>query len=279
MEENVLAEIKEEEVETVEKTAVEALGELMRFPFQDLEWRKKFTIGSLLFIASFIIPFVPMLAMGGYVLKVMRQAVMGQSPSLPEWDDWGELILEGLKGAGIIFIYLIPGYILLIGGYLFLFVGQFLAILPSAAAGSSGDPDAVAAGFLATLGVTFGSIILQFVLMGLGFLLLFAGLLPLPLALGNYLYEGEFGAAFRMKEIWAYFKLNKSGFLAAWVIYLGLAYLMTLPTLIFYFTIVLICLMPIVIAPFTFYIYLTGAVGFGQYYRETRMIWEEKTAV
>lgn len=277
MTEEVLVEgIKEEENVGVANTAVAALSDLLKFPTKDPEWRTKFIWGGGLVLLSFIIPIIPLLAVGGYALKVMRQAVHGEAPSLPEWDDWGDLIVEGLKGAALILAYLIPGYLILFGGYFALFFGQFLIIPIAAATSSSSDPEAVLGSLFATLGITFGSIALQFIVMALGFLALVLGMLPLPLAIGHYLQEGELSAGFRLREIWGLLKINKSGYLAAWVIYFGLAYVLMLPALFAYFTLVLICLFPIILAPVAFYLYLIGANAFGQHYRESRMMWDEE---
>lgn len=281
MEENRIEAMKQEqayEPEAVvmsEKTAVAAVSDILHFPFQDPEWRKKFIIGGALIFANYIVPIVPMLAVAGYMMKIMGQAIQGEEPSLPEWDDWGDLIIEGLKGTGIAMIYLLPGYFLLISGYLFLIFSPFLALPFTAAAGSGGDPTA---GIAASLGVTVVASFLMIVFMGIGLFLILGGLLPLPLAIGNYLKEGEFSAALRVKEIWSLLKVNKRGFVAAWVICFGLIYLMYFPMVLLYFTIILICLLPFILPPFLVYIQSIVAVVFGQYYRETRRIWEEKTA-
>jgi hypothetical protein len=262
-----------------ENTAVAGLRELLRFPLEDGEWRGKFLWGSVLVFMGFVIPILPLLAVGGYAMKVMRQAVRGERPTLPEWDDWGDLLTEGVKGAAIILAYLVPGYLVLFGGIMLLFLGQFLVIPISALATSSGDPEAVVGSILATLGITFGTMLVQVVLMLAALIILLLGLVPLPLALGHYLHEGEVGAGLRLREIWQLVKVNKGGFLAAWVIYMGLAYTLSLPAIFAYMTLVLICLMPVMIAPISFYIYLIGAAAFGQHYRESRKMWEGKGSV
>lgn len=269
---------REQEVTALAGTAVAGLRELLRFPLKDAEWRNKFLVGSVLVFLNFIIPLVPMLAVGGYCLKVMRQGVRGEEPALPEWDEWGDLIMEGLKGAALILAYLAPGYLIMIGGIILLTFGQFLIVPISAAFASSGDPEAVLSSILATLGFTFGTIALQFILMAVALIVLLLGLVPLPLALGHYLHEGEVSAGLRLREIWGLVKVNKAGFVAAWVIYLGLAYTLSLPIIFTYFTLVLICLMPVLIAPVTFYVYVIGAAAFGQHYRESRTMLEQKTA-
>jgi hypothetical protein len=117
-------------------------------------------------------------------------------------------------------------------------------------------------------------VLLQFVLMAVAFIVLLLGLLPLPLALGHYLHEGEVSAGLRLRQVWGLLKVNKAGYLAAWVIYFGLSYVVSLPTLLAYFTLVLICLLPFLFAPVVFYLYIMGAAAFGQHYRESRMMWE-----
>jgi hypothetical protein len=256
-------------------TAVAGLRELLRFPIRDGEWRNKFLMGSGLVFLNFVIPLLPMLAVGGYCLKVMRQAVRGEEPVLPEWNDWGDLITEGLKGGALILAYLAPGYLVMFGGIILLMFGQLLIVPITSIAASSGDPEAIIGSLLATLGLTFGSIALQFLFIALAFIVLLLGVLPLPLALGHYLHEGELSAGFRLREVLGLLKANKGGYLAAWVIYFGLSYVLSLPALFAYFTLVLICLFPIILAPVAFYIYLIGAAAFGQHYRESRMMWEE----
>jgi hypothetical protein len=219
-----------------------------------------------------------MLAVGGYCLKVMKQSVHGETLELPEWDDWGNLILEGLKGAALVLIHLLPGYLILFGGIFLATFGQLLVLPLTGLLASSGDPEAFVASTLAIVALSFGSALLQLVVMAVALCIIFLGLIPLPLALGHYLHEGELSAGVRLRQIWGYFKVNKSGFLAAWVIFMGLGYLLSLSTIVIYMTIVLICLLPFIIAPIAFYSYLIGAAVFGQYYRESRALWERRMA-
>jgi hypothetical protein len=190
------------------------------------------------------------------------------------------LLTEGLKGAVIVVAYLAPGYIVMFGGLILMGFGQAILFPLLALVGSSsGEPEALLGSFLATMGITLGSVVLQFLLLAISMIVLLAGLIPLPLALGHYLHEGDVAAALRIREIWGYLKVNKSGYLAVWVIYIGLAYTLSIPVLFLYFTLVLICLMPFVLGPITFYTYLIGAVSFGEHYRDSRRLFEAKMAV
>jgi hypothetical protein len=69
--------LKEEPRQASDSTAVSALRQLLRFPLQDPNWRNKFLIGSVIVFLNFVVPLLPMIALGGYCLKVMRQGVRG----------------------------------------------------------------------------------------------------------------------------------------------------------------------------------------------------------
>lgn len=69
--------------------------------WNDPEFRKKWLVGGL--IAS--IPVVNLL-FAGYVLRYMRDLRAGRDLALPQWDDWGDLLLDGLRLVGLKLIYL-----------------------------------------------------------------------------------------------------------------------------------------------------------------------------
>ena len=85
--------------------------ELFRFPLDDPRWKNKAVIGGLLvLLGSFIYPlFLPVY---GYAVRIMRQTIEGRQASLPEWDDWGELWLDGLRYFAVILGYLLPVFII-----------------------------------------------------------------------------------------------------------------------------------------------------------------------
>lgn len=87
------------------------IKEAFTFQFKDDNWIVKILIGTVL---NFI-PIANLFSMG-YAYLVFKKGVKKESPSLPEWDDWGDLFLKGLLLAVIAIIYLIiPGIILGIG--------------------------------------------------------------------------------------------------------------------------------------------------------------------
>ena len=112
------------------------IAKSLQSPFTDQNWIMKVVIGTVLQFLSFLL--VPAWAVTGYFLKVLRQSSEGQDETLPEWDDWGSLIVSGLKySLGVFILFAIPTALLVFGGG---------AMLMSFIAGISGKSGAAAAG-------------------------------------------------------------------------------------------------------------------------------------
>lgn len=75
----------------------------------DQNWLVKVLIGGIMVLISPLI--IPALFVGGYFLDVMQRAAQGED-SLPEWTDWGRLLVRGLMWIAIQFIYSLPIVIL-----------------------------------------------------------------------------------------------------------------------------------------------------------------------
>lgn len=83
------------------------LEKALRFPTTDREWKRKVLIGGLLNI----VPVINFLSIG-YAYRVFRKAFGRQETDLPEWENWGELFLQGLIVFLIALIYNIVSLIL-----------------------------------------------------------------------------------------------------------------------------------------------------------------------
>lgn len=99
------------------------IGKAITFVFEDPEWLKKVAIGvglTLLGIifAPVLIGLVPLMMVTGYRVLVTRNVMDGLERPLPEWDDWGELLVRGLKLFVIQFIWALPLIILSVGSSL-----------------------------------------------------------------------------------------------------------------------------------------------------------------
>lgn len=97
------------------------IREALKFPFEQDNWLRKAVIGSVLALASLLVIPAPLLT--GYLLRVFR------SDSMPKFNNYMDMYLEGLKAFLVIALYMIPGFaimaafdgaLLLVGGLVFL---------------------------------------------------------------------------------------------------------------------------------------------------------------
>jgi len=242
-----------------------SLKALFRFPFQGTKWQNNFIIGSLFAFGNFIIPIIPLIFVAGYCLQLMRQAIQGQGPTeLPEWNDWGRLFVDGARMLGVGFIYLLPGFVVLVGGMALYFVGSFsLPVLTAFGQDNSGPSAAFPLVFLFLMAVFMLSFLVGFVLIALG-------AIPLPVATAHFAAKDHFGSAFQLGEWWPLLRVNKLGYLIAFVIVFGLYFILSFVMMMAYYTIILCFLVPFLAAPIFFYLAVISATLFGQTYRESQ---------
>jgi hypothetical protein len=246
-----------------EELSITSLKKLFRFPFQAPQWQGRFLVGSALVLAGSIVPIVPLIFVAGYVLQVMRQALDGQEPELPAWDDWGKLTRDGLSVLAINLVYLAPALIVFLVGMGLYFAGSLY--LPFTVTTGSSEADAVGAFLL----LIFGSMAILFLSLALGTLLSILGAIALPMATAHFAAQGHLKAAFRVRHWWRVLKADRLGYLIAWVIVAGLMAVLYVGVILGYYTLVLCFLVPILVAPIGFYVSLVGAALFGQTYRDS----------
>jgi hypothetical protein len=232
---------------------------LLGFPFREARWREKLLSASLVAFAGFIIPILPWAALYGYFAQVARPILRtGAEPSLPDWDDWSRLLVDGFRLLGVGVVFFLPLMVLFIVSY----VGM---IGPAVAAGILGESGRVSDRvpvLLMALGSLGG-----FALFGLTMLFGLAASMVLPPAAMHVIAHEQFAAAFRLREWWLILRANLSGFLIAFALLYGLSFVAGLAIQILYFTIVLCCLMPFVLAAFSAYFTVVSAALFAQTYR------------
>jgi hypothetical protein len=226
------------------------LNHLLTFPFKDSQTRKNFAIGALLLFASTIVPILPYLPVLGYVMKIMRQVLAGQQPSMPEWDNWETLFKDGLKLFGVRFIYVLPLLLVMLPVFLLFLIAPIL--------GASTENEAL-----------FVLPIFIFVLsmMCLTPLFILAGLL-IPAAEAHVVTQNEFSAGFRIREWWQIFRANIVGFLLAYLFIYVISMLITFAFQILIFTVILLCLLPIITPLLSMYIVLIQYSLIAGAYRE-----------
>lgn len=236
-----------------------SLKDLLRFPFQGPDWQNRFLVGAGLVLAGFFIPIVPLVFVSGYALQVTRRVIEGEAPSLPAWDDWGRLGVDGLRSMVVSLVYLLPGALVYLGGMAVYFGG--VTVMPFMLDSS---PDASALfffGLMALIAIFMASLALGMVLLALGGV-------PLPVATAHFVAKDRVGAAFRLREWWPVLRANKLGFFIDWVLLTGLWGIFYLAYLVICYSAILCCLLPFASAPAIFYLMLVGMAKFAQSYRE-----------
>jgi hypothetical protein len=224
--------------------------------------RNRFLVGALVVLASVFVPVLPLLIVSGYRLRLMRQAIAGDDLTLPDWDDWGELLKDGLSAMLVGLVYLLPGMLVLFGGIGLYFILAFSMPLVMATLEEGPVIMAMPMLFLIALAIMFLSMVF-------GTVLSMLGAVPVPVATARLVEQKRLAAAFQVRELFALLRANALGYLIAWVVAIGLFGLVYIGFWLAYASIVLCCLIPILLAPLGFYLSLVSAGLFGRAYRES----------
>lgn len=166
------------------------------YVFDDPLWMQKILIGGLFQLAGIF--FIGWFFVAGYAARVARNIVAGHERPLPDWEDLGSFFNEGLRLVGIVIVYILP-----------LFVLVMAIMIPAAVFGSVDNEG------LRTLGsLLSGCVSCLFVPV------VFAVTFFLPGALLFAAMEQRFNAAFDFRRIWPFIKMNIGNYLLAIVVYL-----------------------------------------------------------
>lgn len=181
-------------------------GRAFTFVFEDEEWIKKVLLAGVILL----IPVIGWLAVGGWLVEIVRRVIAKDPNPLPDWSDFGGYIGKGFQAFVIAFVYELP--LLLLQGCL-----QGAILLVS-------DPSVGSDETVTTL-VTIASLCFGCISLLYG---IFMGFV-LPAALGNFAAQGSLGAGFRFGEVFglvkaapgAYLIVLLGGFVASIVASLG----------------------------------------------------------
>jgi hypothetical protein len=178
------------------------IGKSFAFVFEDENWIVKILIGAaillvgILFSWLLLIPLILAFALlSGYGVEITRRVMRGEVSKLPEWNNWGELMVDGLKVLVIGIVYAIP-----------IIVVSICLGIPSGILNQ--DNNAWGGLFSALLSCL--NLIWAIVLS-----------LLLPAAIAKYVAANDLGAAFRFGEVIALVRDNFTTylltFLMSWV--------------------------------------------------------------
>ena len=88
------------------------IGKSFGYVFDDDEWITKVLIAAailglgILFSWMLLIPLIiALFLLGGYGVEITRRVIRGDTQVLPKWDNWGELLVDGLKAWIIELVY------------------------------------------------------------------------------------------------------------------------------------------------------------------------------
>ncbi len=167
-------------------------GKAYTYITEDANWVVKILIAAAILLFSGILLFIPALVLYGYQIAITRNVMNGEAKPLPEWDNFGQMFMDGLYLFIARFVYGLPAMVLMCLG-----LSGFL--LPAL---GGGNEDVMAA--LAS--VSFLGFSVMFCL-----LMLYALVMAFVSPAINIQYirsGGNFAACFRFGEIFAIVREN-----------------------------------------------------------------------
>ena len=176
------------------------IGKAFTFFTQDPEWIRKFLIGGLIVLISFLLLGIPIVLLIGYQLAQTRLVMEGETERLPVWDNMGKLFMDGLNLAIALLVYSSPVLLLLC-------IGFFATFLPALGAESDEIAGALA-GISVTIWIVLGCLILLLSL-ALGFIT--------PALNVQYVRYGTLGSLFRFGEVLQLTRANLGDIVLAWL--------------------------------------------------------------
>lgn len=182
------------------------VNKAIRFVMEDKQWISKLLIGALMSVLSFLI--LPAFILQGYLVKIIRHVMNGNWDSLPEWENWGDLMKDGFFVTVAQIVYTLPFILLMIIG----------------GAATGGMASLTNSDSLATAAATGGGLLLLCLVVLFAVALLFLT----PAILIQYAIKDDFGACFRFGEVFDIIRNHMSDILVAFVVTLVAAFVISL---------------------------------------------------
>ena len=98
---------------------MDSIDETLTYPMEDDDWTVTVLIGGVLTLLSFLV--VPGILVYGYLVQAVRERADGATQP-PAFEDWGELLVDGLKAWVIGIVYMLVPLVVFgvtVGGSLF----------------------------------------------------------------------------------------------------------------------------------------------------------------
>ncbi|MEX2425558.1 MAG: DUF4013 domain-containing protein [Thermomicrobiaceae bacterium] len=84
------------------------IGRAVQYWMSDTDWIKKILIGGVLFL----VPIIGWLIIGGYFIRNVQSISRGSDTPLPEWNQWGDDLVRGLKFAAVMIVWTLPLWVI-----------------------------------------------------------------------------------------------------------------------------------------------------------------------
>jgi hypothetical protein len=200
------------------------ISDSIKYPSSD--WGKILILGVIM-IASILI--VPIFLVYGYLFRIIKATLAGLD-ELPEFDEIGEMFVDGLKIFVVAIVYAIPVWII---SWIFgLIMGSTMT-----ATTTSLDPTMIWALFLGNIIFAIVAVII--------------GLIEVMAIANMAYYDGDLGAAFRFKEILDYIsRIGWGKYIVTYIVIAIIAFIGFFIGMLTLFILIGFLLLPLVIAPF-----------------------------
>lgn len=219
------------------------LEEALRYPTSGDDALERLLIGGVLMIFSVFV--IPVFLVYGYLVRTLAAVAAGDEEP-PSFEDWEELLVDGLKAFAIALVYGIVPVLLVLA--------VFVPVTAGLAVGGDGSRGVFAgAGILAALFLIAIALVVAYVVMA---------------ALATFAVEGRVGAAFDFRAVGEFATSGPYlvAIVLAIVIQIALGVAIT-AAVILTFGLALLVLIPLG-AFINFWVYLVGVHLFGAAYRE-----------
>ena len=231
--------------------------ETLLFPVKDSEARRQFLIACLVMLAGFVVPLVPTLVLMGYAVRIMRQIIEERKPpTMPDWNgsNWSEMLMDGLRVFGVQFVLVFPLVVLMGCGIIFTMAGSM---------GFTALADERTQEF-APIGVVF-------FMLGMGLIMLFSILsfpygIIISAAIPHAVAKNSFSAGFAFKEWFPIFRASFGQFILGYALVIVVSFVLMFVIQFAMLTIVLMCIVPFIMIPYSAYVTLITNVVYTQAY-------------
>lgn len=215
-------------------------GRPFTYVFEDPGWLPKILIGGLMYLLGFLI--IGFIFVAGYAARLARNVAAGETRPLPEWDQWGDDFIDGLRIFGVVIVYYLPVIIIAIIAF-----GGGAAL--TAIAADQGDAAALAGSGFMSVGIC------------LFYALVLAIMVILPAAILLVVMRRSFAAGFDFATIFRYIRENLANYVLALAIYLITGFIAQ-------FGVILLC---IGVLFTSFWALVASTYAFGEGYRYSRV--------